>query len=179
MLYVAAAVVRAERWRFNYGMKLTPARIAGFPLPRTESLLRDIRKYIEAIGRIEKVALSEIVEDRDIKSAEGDLNQSGIEELPATLESTFRMHAENWHAATQHSSSLTEMLDHPSYRAIVMMGAAAIPLILRELEARPDYWFAALTRITGDNLSKDLDFNAAVRAWLDWGKKNRYLEDRP
>ncbi len=32
LFYQAAAVLRLERWRFSYGRKLTPARIAGLPL---------------------------------------------------------------------------------------------------------------------------------------------------
>ena len=37
-LVIAAATLRAERWRFNYGRKLTPARVAGFPLPESAAL---------------------------------------------------------------------------------------------------------------------------------------------
>jgi len=38
LLIIAAAVIRAERWRFSYGRKLTPARIAAFPLPKDKEL---------------------------------------------------------------------------------------------------------------------------------------------
>lgn len=37
-LVIGAAVIRAERWRFSYGRKLTPARIASFPLPTNKQL---------------------------------------------------------------------------------------------------------------------------------------------
>jgi hypothetical protein len=37
-LYIAAAVVRLERWRFDYGRKITPARIAHLPLNRDPEL---------------------------------------------------------------------------------------------------------------------------------------------
>ena len=37
-LVLAAATLHAERWRFNYGRKLTPTRIADFALPHSESL---------------------------------------------------------------------------------------------------------------------------------------------
>lgn len=33
-LFIAASIIRLQRWRFNYGRKLTPARIADFPLHR-------------------------------------------------------------------------------------------------------------------------------------------------
>ena len=38
MLVLTAATLHAERWRFNYGRKLIPARIAHFALPASESL---------------------------------------------------------------------------------------------------------------------------------------------
>jgi len=31
-LYIAAATIRDERWRFDYSRKLTPSRIVNFPL---------------------------------------------------------------------------------------------------------------------------------------------------
>jgi type I restriction enzyme M protein len=178
ILYIAAAIVRAERWRFNYGMKVTPARITGFPLPHSPALLNDVSGYIKAMDQIEGLALSQIVEERDVKSAEGELSQSEIGELAATIESTFRQHADKWHAETQHLSSLSKAFDHPSYRTIIEMGEIAIPLILHELEATPDHWFNALTKITGKNIGKNLDFDAAVKAWLDWGREAGYVTDR-
>jgi len=57
LLYVAAAVIRRERWRFDYSRKLTPERIAGFPLPASESLLKRIRDQIASVKQIEKIAL--------------------------------------------------------------------------------------------------------------------------
>ena len=38
MLFIAAAVIRLERWRFSYGRKLTPARIADFRMNRSKEL---------------------------------------------------------------------------------------------------------------------------------------------
>ena len=54
-LFVAAAIIHSEKWRFNYGRKLTPARIAKFPLPESgtherwvEAKLSDLRRVISA-----------------------------------------------------------------------------------------------------------------------------------
>ena len=38
-LYVAAAILRHEKWRFDYGRKMTPARIVGFPMRPDAELL--------------------------------------------------------------------------------------------------------------------------------------------
>ena len=83
LLYVAAAVVRQERWRFNYGRKITPERIANYPVPNTETVLARVREHIEEGLRIEQVAL-EIAEDTlDSKIAAERLEE--IEQEPAAV----------------------------------------------------------------------------------------------
>lgn len=56
-LYVAAAVIRRERWRFDYSRKLTPERIAGFQLPASEPILDEIRVYLARAKELEAAAL--------------------------------------------------------------------------------------------------------------------------
>jgi type I restriction enzyme M protein len=79
MLYVACAVVRSESWRFNYGMKITPSRIAGFPLPATSAVLDRVREQLEAAKRIEKVALEAAEDDADLSVA-----RQRLEEIAAS-----------------------------------------------------------------------------------------------
>jgi len=43
-LYVAAAIIRKEKWRFNYGAKITPSRIDGFPIILEQKLIDRISK---------------------------------------------------------------------------------------------------------------------------------------
>jgi type I restriction-modification system DNA methylase subunit len=57
LLYVAAAVVRHEAWRFSYGRKATPDRIAGFPLPVESKLIARVRLYMDRAAEMEKLAL--------------------------------------------------------------------------------------------------------------------------
>jgi hypothetical protein len=65
MLYVAAAVVRNERWRFNYGRKITPERIAGYPMPNSPAVLARVRAHIEEGQRIEEMAVEIAENNRD------------------------------------------------------------------------------------------------------------------
>lgn len=65
LLYVAASVVRKERWRFNYGRKITPDRIAGFPLPSGEEVLRLVRHHVESAQAVKRVALDQAKDDYD------------------------------------------------------------------------------------------------------------------
>ncbi len=70
-------------------------------------------------------------------------------------------------------SSIAYMVEHPSYLEIVAMGEKAVPLLLRELEKSPNYWFPALTAITGENpIPKEARGRLIemTEAWLEWGR---------
>jgi hypothetical protein len=89
----------------------------------------------------------------------------------------FRRHLARWKKETGHLSSLTKAMDHPSYKRIIELaqessGFEIERLLLNELAIEPDHWFQALTEITGeDPVKPEDDFDAAVSAWLDWGKR--------
>ncbi|WP_336986716.1 HsdM family class I SAM-dependent methyltransferase [Altererythrobacter aquiaggeris] len=93
MLYVAAAAIRKERWRFSYGRKATPARIAGFPLPHTEEQLERIEGYLlratavedQIIQNAEDALDSLIARTRLDELARGDDREVSGEELDARL----------------------------------------------------------------------------------------------
>jgi hypothetical protein len=96
------------------------------------------------------------------------------------VEAEFRRHVEQWRKETLAYSSIARKIAHPDYLAIISMRKKAIPLLLRELEERPTYWFAALKAVAKDEQPPDepSSFDAAVKAWLDWGKKRGYLQER-
>lgn len=54
VLYIAAAVIRGEKWRFSYGRKATPERISKFPLPLSQNTIDRIRVYLKRAMAIEK-----------------------------------------------------------------------------------------------------------------------------
>jgi hypothetical protein len=93
------------------------------------------------------------------------------------LESSFREQAERWKSDTQHWSSVSKMLAHPSYLRIIGLarlstGNEIERLLLNELKTEPDYWFDALTAITGENpVQPANDFDESVNAWLEWGRE--------
>lgn len=85
----------------------------------------------------------------------------------------FRHLATIWRKECAHLSSIREMVLHPAYQQIVGMGPAAVPLIIRELEYKPDHWFWALRAITGEDpvLPEHRGKVAEMaRDWLDWTK---------
>jgi hypothetical protein len=93
------------------------------------------------------------------------------------LETCLHEHIERWKSNTLHWSSITRMLAHPSYLRIIGLSRNFTDYeveraLLQELETEPDYWFAALTAITGeDPVRPEYDFDEAVDAWLIWGRK--------
>lgn len=77
MLYVAAAVIRSESWRFSYGRKATPERICHFPLPHTDELLDRIDDYLERAARVEDQMLANAEDALDSHVARTRLAQVG------------------------------------------------------------------------------------------------------
>jgi hypothetical protein len=59
MMYLAAATLRREAWRFDYGRKMTPKRVAGFPLKATPSLLEWINVENKKSEAIEMRAIND------------------------------------------------------------------------------------------------------------------------
>ena len=132
LLWVAAAVVRLEQWRFNYGRGITAPRIADFVMPAGDKgLLAWVRER-----RAETTRLNEEV----LRS----FNRQNEEAL-------FKSLVDDWRKSRKRGVDLSGMIMHPAYQRIIGMGKSAVPFILRELEQKPDHWFWALHAITGAN----------------------------
>ncbi len=93
------------------------------------------------------------------------------------VESQFQHFAAQWQAESELMSSMTDMVMLPSYQRIIGMGREAVPLLLRQLELKPDYWFWALQAITGQdpvNPADRGDLEKMSAAWLVWGRREGY-----
>ncbi len=75
MLYIAAAAISNARWRFSYGRKATPARIADFSLPHTDELLRPVEDYLERAARVESQMLVDAEDTFDSQIARERLDE--------------------------------------------------------------------------------------------------------
>jgi hypothetical protein len=103
--------------------------------------------------------------------------QSPAKQPPETLEARFRRLAATWQDAVAYHSSTTVRNNHPAYREIIGLGAAVVPLLLRDLQDNQTHWFAALREITGANpIPESAAGNVPkmVEAWLTWAKDNGY-----
>lgn len=76
LLYVAAAVMRQERWRFNYGRKVTPSRITHFKIPTDEHMLASVRKDIEVSDAVTKLVI-----ESEEESIDDHISQERLEEI--------------------------------------------------------------------------------------------------
>jgi len=92
-------------------------------------------------------------------------------------ETTFAALAEQWRNETGMMSSVAKRAMYSAYQRIIGMGPAVIPLVLRELEERPDHWFWALTYLTGEHPAESAtNFDEARSAWLRWGRGRGYIK---
>jgi hypothetical protein len=90
----------------------------------------------------------------------------------------FQVLAKQWLRETALYASLSKKVLHPAYQRIIGLGPDAIPLILKELEVRPNHWFWALEALAqGDvpKLGDDFSLAAARSAWIQWGRDKGYL----
>lgn len=95
----------------------------------------------------------------------------------AQLKRTFDEQVEIWRRDTGHLSSTLHRVTHPSYQRIIGLGPQALPLILSELKARPDFWFWALRAISGDDPTEPQDnLEGAITSWLHWGAERGIIE---
>ena len=93
------------------------------------------------------------------------------------IEQKFKELAEEWRTETEMLSLVSQMASHPAYQKIIDMGSPVIPLLLKELEKEPDYWFWALREITGENPvqpEQKGQLKQMARAWLQWAKEQGY-----
>lgn len=103
-------------------------------------------------------------------------------ESEQSLEERFREQAEKWARETEHLSSPTQMMLHPSYQAILGMAREdeqeVIRLMLRDLRDNRREWFWALSYLTQDNPINPRDagkMDKMIDAWVKWGKGRRLL----
>jgi len=83
----------------------------------------------------------------------------------------------DWRGSRDDLDSSSSMCMNKAYQHIIGMGPYAIPLILKELERKPDWWFWALKAISReDPVPEAFRGNLALmtRYWLEWGKNQGY-----
>ncbi len=74
-----------------------------------------------------------------------------------------------WRRETSHLSSMSKRVFNLAHLEIIGMGTSALPFIFRELENPRDYWFVALSAITGEQpVPPGMSFDEGVKVWRQW-----------
>ena len=116
-----------------------------------------------------------------IQSNEIELTESISEKESITEhipdEQLFCQYVKAWRHERLFLSSITEIEKCPAHQDIVDMGDRALPFIFEELtrpQAKPDFWFLTLQKITGCNpVPKECEGNLRqiCNSWIRWLKK--------
>jgi hypothetical protein len=94
-----------------------------------------------------------------------------------TWEQRFHALVATWKRERGPHSSSARLAEHPAYLQIIDLGPEVVPLLLRELDQRPDHWFRALHALTGaDPVDPECRGKPQemAAAWLRWGREQGY-----
>lgn len=99
--------------------------------------------------------------------------------VASSPEQQFNKLADQWERETRNMSSIADIINHSSYKAIVAMGMPALKFILRRMKTRPAFWFDALRQLTQkidpvDPIHPHMygDLKQMTEAWLRWGNEH-------
>lgn len=84
---------------------------------------------------------------------------------------SFFEHFQIWRNETRFLSNIESKQAHPSYKAIIKMGHAVIPMIISDMKAGGCFWSKALTKITGEDPVPDEavgDCETIAKYWIRW-----------
>jgi hypothetical protein len=91
-----------------------------------------------------------------------------------SIEQHLRRLEAQWKADTEFLSDAGKIIGHPTFRAIIALGAEVVPLLLHDLEAQPSLWVWALPEITGANPVSPAEggnIRQMSDAWLQRGRE--------
>jgi hypothetical protein len=118
-------------------------------------------------------------EQSELEPIESVLFVSDNSALQQPVEERFRKLVEIWQSERPPSSHMKDLMMHPAYQQIIGLGPAVLPLLFREIEQNPDWWFWALRAITGASPEIPEESKGRLkdisRIWLAWGRRYGYI----
>lgn len=122
-------------------------------------------------------SLEKIKETRELANALGSRFLGRTEVPEVSTRERFREQSDRWYRETQHLSSPSQVMMHPSYQAVMGMAVnnedEIIRLMLKDMRDSRRPWFWALSYLTKENPIKPNDagrLDAMIKAWLTWGR---------
>lgn len=141
---------------FTKGLK--PLTLAAASLLVTpSSAYSDIDKFSKVTSAMQKTESSNYL-----------LNIDDSEELYMLNKRKFQCHLEKWQEDTMFTSSISDIVEHKDFLAIVAMGKKAVPFILDEIEYEPSHLVWALNMIYGRKITnrKNATIADACKLWV-------------
>jgi hypothetical protein len=138
----------------------------------------DIEHVTLAESRLEAMVSASAETEWRVVGKHAPMSSAQSKLAAAEAEHQFNVLAEQWYLDTLITSSYFDKILHPAYQKILRLDQAAIPLILRELQAMPNDWFWALRILTDEDPVKPEqagDMQAMAEAWLAWGREGDYI----
>lgn len=146
-------------------------------LPSTESGTTSAAIWIDKVLGVSGAHSQAKINEQWREIAEYVTNAQKIRSITRTM-AVFNSSLAQWKQDTAFTSSLTEMLLHPSYQRIIGLGPDVVPFILMELKDNGGHWFWALAALSGENPVKP-EHQGKPRlmkeAWLAWGQANHLI----
>jgi hypothetical protein len=157
-----------------YGTKKTAFRGFSCPAPRERWHDRNIYETLEKLWEMPDACWTNkapitLVQDSAVVDAR-------------TVGERFLEQAKKLQKETQHFSSPSQRMMHPSYQAILGMGnehpQEIIRLMIEDMQQNRTPWFWALSYLAQDNPVSQSDAGKTdkmIKAWVDWEKARRTL----
>ncbi len=95
------------------------------------------------------------------------------------LELKFKELLKQWKDETKTSSFVSKMTSTKSYKDIIDLGPSVIPLLLKELQTNPNWYFDALRILSNEDPHKAGHEGKLIdlaNDWIEWGKKKKYIK---
>lgn len=102
------------------------------------------------------------------------MSQQILNDVDVSLQSQLEELRERGYEATGMLSNPDARAAHPTHQAVVALGPAVVPLLLRDVERRHNHWFMALTAITKENPIRPEHAGfipKMVEDWSAWGEQ--------
>jgi hypothetical protein len=140
--------------------------------------LRTGRWIVQSRERLDSI-MNDLRPESSAEATGDGMIEAGLSRQTQSPNNIFLRLASAWKREKLVISSMTAIEDSPHYQGIIALGEPVIPLLLRELERDPDYWFTALQAITGEDPVPAADRGDLLRMkehWLTWGRRTGRLE---
>jgi hypothetical protein len=103
-----------------------------------------------------------------------------VEKFFTTTVREFKYLSAKWKKETGGYSLINQITKNKNYQYIIDMGEKVVPLIFKDLQNEPFYWFEALNQILKPQQDPILkkhygNIDKMAQDWLKWGKEHNYL----